>query len=486
MRGIFRWCCRLNILPLLLAALAISSPVAGAENSTSVLSLASFLAQVRQKHEGYAAADLNSRGAEFRAEESELTFRPRLQGLFEYSSDGTPVSGPFPREKTTSRVNKIGIAQTLGIGLEAKVSYLLTHTHVIGSPTPSLYPENGNYYDAKPLLELSMPLWRGFWGAELRAAQTAQEAAAKATSQAERYRATLTLSEAERAYWRLALARRIIEVQRSSLERAQRLRDWQSRRTRLELGDRGDLMQADAAVQLRGLELQSAMDEERSAAQAFNLARGLSSETVVENLEEIDAEQLVARNSLPEYRVRADLVAAEAQSRAAEANARLGIERQAPDVQLYGNASLYGRDPRTSPAVSESFGTRYESWGLGLRIATPLDFGLLERNRAGYRLESEAASLTYKRKELEVQNEWADLQKRWSEAKRRLQLALEIEKIQREKVAYERSRQEKGRSTTFQVITFEQDYAAARVSRLRLANEVLAILTSLKTFGEQR
>jgi outer membrane protein TolC len=56
--------------------------------------------------------------------------------------------------------------------------------------------------------------------------------------------------------------------------------------------------------------------------------------------------------------------------------------------------------------------------------------------------------------------------------------------IQKKKVENERSRLKRGRSTTYQTLTFSQDYNSSEASRIQAQTQVLSILARMKTFGD--
>ena len=57
--------------------------------------------------------------------------------------------------------------------------------------------------------------------------------------------------------------------------------------------------------------------------------------------------------------------------------------------------------------------------------------------------------------------------------------------MQKEKLEYEKYRFELGRTTTYQVLTFEQDYAQALISRLMIEREILSLHAQLKTYAAE-
>ena len=113
----------------------------------------------------------------------------------------------------------------------------------------------------------------------------------------------------------------------------------------------------------------------------------------------------------------------------------------------------------------------------------PLDFWTASDVKEGYEKEAIGAEMKHQRKLFEQEQEWASLNKKLLEAQKRLSLATNYEDAQRAKYEYERIRHSKGRSTTFYVLQFEQDYALAQVNRLKAQTEVLGLVAQMKTFG---
>lgn len=85
---------------------------------------------------------------------------------------------------------------------------------------------------------------------------------------------------------------------------------------------------------------------------------------------------------------------------------------------------------------------------------------------------------------LESESTFRDLSQKFNEARLRLKMADELVAMQKEKLEYEKYRFNLGRTTTYQVLTFEQDYAQSLISRLRIENEILALHAQLKTFTQ--
>ena len=106
--------------------------------------------------------------------------------------------------------------------------------------------------------------------------------------------------------------------------------------------------------------------------------------------------------------------------------------------------------------------------------------------RSGLNKDREAADLSYQRKVMDQEKEWVDLAKKFDEAKRRYKLILAIEHIQKEKSEYERDRLNRGRTTSIQVLTFEQDFRTSQLNRIQSQAEILNLVAQMKTFGGSR
>ena len=93
-----------------------------------------------------------------------------------------------------------------------------------------------------------------------------------------------------------------------------------------------------------------------------------------------------------------------------------------------------------------------------------------------------SAALDYNEKMTDAANDWTDLQYRFTDAKQRLALVKDVELLQELKWKAETSRHQKGRSTMLQVLNSEQDYANARLMRVRIKGEILTLSAQMKLF----
>ena len=135
-----------------------------------------------------------------------------------------------------------------------------------------------------------------------------------------------------------------------------------------------------------------------------------------------------------------------------------------------------------SKSVSDASKTDQSTFSVGVKFSAPLDIGTVVSNRAGYLKEEKGAELNYQRKLFEEEIEWNELVAKFSEAKRRLKMAKEMEKVQQQKLENERARLKKGRSVLYQVVQFEQDYANSQILTLKTELQILALSAQMKTY----
>ncbi|NBX75245.1 MAG: TolC family protein [Proteobacteria bacterium] len=447
------------------------------------LSLDDYLTQVKKGNDGVQALIESSKAILARQDEARLLVGPNFFTNISFYSDAKPTAAPiFMGTRTLADTYNFGFAQQTQFGLAGKLYYQWTYTRIEGTQPGIL--SLPNFYEAKPVLELSQSLWKNGFGSETRSNLQIAESGTKAQGFADSFKLKAALAEAEGTYWRLAISRQVVKVQKESLDRAERLRDWNRKRVRNGLGDRSDELQAEANLQVRTLEYQTALNEVRSAGLAFNGLRGIQKETVEDEMPLIDKSTTEKLKPKTKTGMRLDVRAAQELAKVAEANAQLGKERNSPTLDLFGTLATNGRTDQWNSAISDSLKTRYPTFTVGLKFQTSLDLGQVLEDQRAYSAEKKAAELTYRRKAFEEERDYEDLKKKFEETKERLRLCFGIEEVQEKKLAREKERLKLGRSVTYQVIMFEQDFASAELLRLKTQGELLGLVTQLNLFGE--
>lgn len=457
------------------------------------LTLNQYLDQVETSSPAFSSARESEEAARLKENEADLVTGPQFFATTQWGKDAR--QGLFFRYDSVANDSyEVGFQQQYSFGLSAKLSYSMNRFEYQGLPDALLLTNTvlaAPFFEGAPKIEVSQSLWKNAFGSETKALEKQIRSANEAQALGEALKQKMTRVEAEGAYWRLALSREALKVAEETLIRARKLSEWSGKRAALGLGDRSDALQGQAAVRLRELQLQSAQDDERAARQGFNTSRGRSGSEVNETLDKLEAaspapqlegfETFVGASG-EKIPVREDIQASEELLHVSEATSEIGKARNTPTLELVASGSLFSREDNMGAALSSSFGTDQPQYGAGIRFVLPLDYGSWSGAREGYQRDISAAEKNLLRRRLEVEQEWLDLKHRLSESMSRLKVARELESTQKEKSDFERDRLARGRSTTYQALMFEEDYAQARLTRLRHQFESLTIAIRMKSF----
>lgn len=448
--------------------------------SASALTLNEYLDQVKGDSKAYKGTTEQSEGAQLRSREADLIFTPKLFAEARWGHDGKP-GNPKMYDEVKSQYYSLGVSQQFSFGLQTKLSYDMARTEFEGLTSTAINPEK--YWDATPKLELSMPLWGNGFG---RTAQ-ANEEALRAQSLAEKFssqgQSLNILVGAEAAYWKLAAWQDVVTIQEQAKQAAQSILDYVSRKKRMNLGEDADVLQARALVEARTLELQVAQNEYQESQRMFNKFLNREANAKVEILDKVNYKSL-EQLTIPPNRPgsRADVEATNAQLAAARASAVITLERNRPSLDVYGNYALNGRDAELNEALKESGKTEQDTAFVGLRFSMPLNIGAASDTKAGAKKSERAAELNREYAYYAQEIDWANLTRNLQDARNNLILLSRIEDAQKAKLENERVRLRQGRTTTYQVLLFEQDYTTSAITKVKSAANILGLQAQIKLY----
>jgi outer membrane protein TolC len=447
------------------------------------LTLDQYLEQVRSGNDGFKASSITGTAAADKAEDAQQIYAPTLFANLQNVIDKKVQMPAAQRGKETDNLSaQIGVSQVTSFGTAAKIYYSASHTTISG--TSPLYVPQPEWRETTPTVEISHPLIKNGNGKDVQRSIELEQRKAKITELSESMKRKASIAEAEGHYWRLVLAREGIRVAKENLDRASKIVAWNRKRVSNELADNADLIQAEALSELREIELKLALDEERASAHAFNTSRGVNGAEVNDELVKITPELIDSLPTPAKTQDREDLRAMLEAEKASSLGADLYSSKNDANLDVFALASLNGRDADSlTKANSESFKAKTPTYVIGLKFSKPLGGESLSRARSGYAKDREAAVLAANRKRFENDREWDDLQRKLEESRSKLDLTRKIENTQMKKLKAERDRQSRGRSTMFQVMQCETDYASAQLNVIKNKAEILGIIARMKTFG---
>jgi outer membrane protein TolC len=462
-----------------------------------VLTLEEYLSQVRRSNQSMKSAQSTIEATKQRENSSDLITTPQVFGQVARSVDEKPPSSPLSGDKMEATSYSFGVQKVWSFGLQSQLSYNLSQIDIeredfppfiardVVNPLVALNDDSTKKWsEGRTQLDLVQPLWKNWLGREYDLNREAIQAKLSAQRQGEQYKIRALMAQAEFIYWQLALATDAVRTQEGALVRFQKIRDWVKNRVNMSLADRADLLQAEASVKARRFELELSMRDRVSLQRNFNSLRSVQGDRLEADVMPISSRMLSDMTMAAGSIKRLDVEVARSLEKAAESEVQQWREKFKPDVSIFGSYATNSRDDSLGGAASDAFQADKPTMVIGLKFSTPLDRDLINRERDGLVKASEAARLEREQKEFNARQEWEDLMRQLSDAKIRLSLASEIESAQKQKLDYEKNRLERGRTTTYQILLFEQDYANAQLGTIKAKADILGIIAKLKSFGD--
>ena len=469
---------------LLLAAVLTTAVSGGVE--PGLFSLDAYLGQVRGGNEALKASRASASAMSLKSLEIDMNFSPMLTGSLAWLDDRKEPASLFTPERTRADVWSVGLAKKFFTGTTFSANYGMTHTMLFYPALPSMYAgllPGAATWDALPSLSISQSLLRDFMGGITNSGVAKVKGLARAGELGEKYRAQAALFGAEQSYWSLALARETLKAKEESLGRTTRMRDWTAKRARLNIADKADLLQMDAAVKFKELDLAMSRQNEKSASRAFNSARGREGDFVEEHLEDIAERISFQAGNLWKEGDRLDVQASAAMLDSAKAASRETFYRSLPELNVFGTVALSGHDITGMEAHDRAMRGDWPIYTVGAALTAPLDVFTLSKVRKGYDQDYVAAQASHRNAELYQEQDWKGLLARWDDVKVKLGLATDIRKLQEDRMSAEQKRYENGRITTLQLISAEEDFSSAQLTWLAMGFERLLIEAQARMYN---
>lgn len=457
---------------------------ASAGQANSILTVDDYLIQIKANNKNSASLLKQKEAFANKKIEAKLPLLPMFSASAQILSDQKETANPSAQgDHTKAQGISFGVEQQTDFGLKGRLNYQINAVEMEGT-NPRMAPQ-GKFFEASPAIEVSQSLLKNAFGREIKFQQELVQTQLDSAAIGEIFKHKLLLLEGEMTYWRLAITREIVKIQAKTLQRSAELKKWAQRQWKVQLADKGDLLAASTAYKMREMEKESSLVDEKTAAAAFNNLRQISGPYVADNLQIPSVS--FALNLQPPQRAknRADVLAAEKGYLAAKIANQLNDEKFVPQFEVFAKFALNGRENKFADSIGESFTAHHPTAVIGLRFTAILGEEIIRQQKLAASLELEAKRLALERKQFEVEQEWNELNRKLNDAKQRLILSSEFEKALATKLTYEKSRQKIGRSTTFQVLSFEQEYLLSQLSSIRHIMEIIQIVSQMRLFVEE-
>ncbi|AKL98093.1 TolC family protein [Endomicrobium proavitum] len=338
--------------------------------------------------------------------------------------------------------------------------------------------------DVAPFIRLEQSLLKELGGGATKANVLKAKADAKSALYLLEYKKQSVLLNAKLAYWNLSYARSVVDFRTTSLDRTQKILDWNQKRYAKDLAEKSDLLQSQAAYKMRDLNLRLAKESEVQASRVFNGFLNSSSEKVLYDVEAF----MKMGNNFEKGKViskkgqRADLLAAFEDVESAKQAAVASKKSIGQDLVLTGQFSLNGVDEKYEVAKDYVLKGEKPAFTVGLKYTLPLDFSARSSIKSGYESAKTSAQKTAESAKIKESNDWLQLVDNWNNSKARLALLTEIQTIQHQRNAEEQNLLKKGRSTTYYVLQSEQDLDDSTLNVFQNILELVSIYEQAEAF----
>lgn len=475
------------------------------------LSLDQYLQQVIENNPEYISNNIATKSSENKSiDQGDLVTSPKLSGSSSYTYDSEPpTSTALKGSKTETTIYNIGINKLFTSGTNIALEYQNNLNH-LDHPNNSLV-KHQTFWRVKPILSISQPLWRNWLGTETQAKIQQIKYNNKSNSLIKSFSNKQLLINAEINYWLLATLQETIKIKQVAIKRSQKLLEWQENRKKSGLGTDSDYMQAKSSLAQHRFDLENYFNKANIAHRNFNDFRNKSvnhlfkHETLdnldnleklktletLENLEIIEKidnikfnkiDQNIIKTNKDKILNRNDIQAKYQNLLAIKASTELNTQEVKPIINLDLKYYPSGRDTTYNHTASEAWRAKHNTYSVGINFDIPIDYYLTKRLNQSYKSDIKAAELNYEKQKFELINEWLSLTEQFNTILHQAKLSEEIVNIQKNKFNNEQDLLKKGRTTTFQVLSFEQDYLNSQLQYLNTINNLLKVKAMLKLY----
>lgn len=278
--------------------------------------------------------------------------------------------------------------------------------------------------------------------------------------------------EFELLYWDIAYAQQEVKIREENLERSRLILSWIRKRIERYAAEQVDLLQGQALVSSRELQLQLASDNLRTLQARLNEKVPLKSE-FVPHYEELKTDRKLLSlpadiDFAPSIPVLIETLKAQAEADFLEMKSELESDQLKPILEIGYAYGQQGLSTSFSTAGRDAFSTNNNYHEMGVVFTTPLDFSLIRKSRQATQAAAQAQTMRSVMSRRQSGIQWEDLERTIREQRQRVETARTLADFQHEKSREERIRYEKGRTTAFQAISFEQEAAESELLVLQL------------------
>jgi outer membrane protein TolC len=455
----------------------------GAQASAELLTIDDYLQKVKAEHKELKALEYNIEALKSKMFEAKRIYSPYFAANYTYKDDESQRPLIQPLDEVSGHMFDASVTQMFNTGTTVSIGFNYSE---LNNDYPSTRTDVYDYTstDMYPYIKLEQSLWREIFSGSTKAGVSKIQAQMRSQMYLLIYKRQQLMLNANLAYWGLSYSRTLLDYRNTSLKRNKTILDWNQKRYKLDLVNKVDYLQSQAAYKQREYNLKLAKEQLLKAGRDFNNFLDIvSSEVKYKTSSVVDASKkyLELKDDIEKLGMRADVLSAMADAESAE-YAATEAEGIGAELKAVGSYSLNGVDKTYSGAFDHVFEANRPSYTIGATYSLPLDFIKRSKITKGYKLASSGAKQTVEGLVISESNEWQNLFDNWKFAKDRLKLSMEIHETQKQRNVESKQMLTKGRLTTYEALQSEQDLDDASVAVLSDIFELITIFETNKAF----
>ncbi len=440
-----------------------------AGQAQAALDLHEFIAKVRGKHKGLKAIEISREAAEDRRQAGDMPLVPTL------NLSGTQVRDqkqPNFLGATEAQTDSYSLGLTKKFSTGTSVTLSATSLNAVNemdpaSPFLGLF---GEYSQTTTGVSISQSLWKDAFGRGTRLRRQKELYSSMAEKNSLNMEERNLLIEAESLYWDYLYLKEESAQREASLKRAQKIEKWMRRRVANGIGDKADLLQSQALLASRQLQLLITRDEWTANQKKIRELLELGEN---EPLPILDGRIDLERNIKDLFRGKKRVIRLDAYLSEIDAKTKAAIseevqDRNRADLSLTGSYISNSYESVIDPTENTK---NDPTTTVGLTWSYTFGSDVKDAALSAARRDAEAAKLRSQKKRSESELAWQELLRRNDELTKKIEAARVISRYQTDRAQAEEDKLEKGRSITSNVIQSEQDAAEAELSLTKLMAE---------------
>jgi outer membrane protein TolC len=467
---------------LILAFLMSFSPLlASSAYAAESMSLEDVIKLATKNSEAIQASDKSIESIDAEIAGRDLLLSPRLTAEVA-DAQNSLLKANSTQPPSHSRLLDVSLTKLFSTG----TLVALTAGHENSLTNSANYRNIGNWE-----VRLTQSLWRDGFGRGTSLRHDAEDSEKKSRVLNALYERQSFLVQLESAYWDLVLALKQQSIRLSNIEKSEQIERWTRNRVRRSAAEQSDLVQAQALVSSRRLELLGNKNQIDSAKNRLReLIPNQNPDQWTLNLSALEQTRpltsLVDRPSGSAAPMRLNSLSAMYLARQSQVEAEQVSDKLNPQLDAYVSYGQNGADERFSTSWNNAVEPDFTSTRVGVQLSVDLDVGLKNQQRRAVRLNAESNALIANAQKRSSEIGWSDLARQTDELKKQVEESNRLADLQQKKVQAERSRYNLGRSTVFQLITFEVDAANAQVSLYQIMASLRKLESQARVFTQQQ